>query len=113
MKNTKLVIACVSNEYTQSEICRNEFLFAKNTLRLPVILAIFGNGDAWRMTEVGMCGLTCPQINFQFENPNAFETVFTQIQIHLPKRPMSAKVANTDVLTKPEAEQKTTAAYQV
>lgn len=108
-----MVIACVSNEYTRSEICRNEFLFAKNTLRLPVILAIFGNGDEWRLTEVGMCGLACPQVNFQFENPNAFEMVFNLIHGHLPTRPSSAKKTAPDVVTKPGAEQKTTAAYQV
>lgn len=113
LKTTKLVIACVSDEYTQSEVCRNEFLFAKNTLRLPVILAIFGSGDKWRVTEVGMCSLTCPQINFQFENPTAFEDIYNLIQINLPKRPSTAK----EVLVKPETttdtEEKTTAAYQV
>ncbi|CAF1552784.1 unnamed protein product, partial [Didymodactylos carnosus] len=47
LKKTKVVIACVSDEYTDSDTCKNEFLFAKNTLRLPVILAVFGLGDKW------------------------------------------------------------------
>ncbi|CAF4152020.1 unnamed protein product [Rotaria sordida] len=51
LKNTKVVVACVSDEYVESEICRNEFFFAKNTLRLPVILAIMGTGKKWRQTE--------------------------------------------------------------
>ena len=107
------MVACVSNEYTKSEICRSEFLFAKNTLRLPVILAIFGSGDEWRMTEVGMCGLTCPQVNFQFENPSAFEDTFTCIESRLPKRPTSARKDVPDVVSKPGTSEKTTAAYQV
>ncbi|CAF2785557.1 unnamed protein product [Rotaria sp. Silwood2] len=112
LKNTKLVIACVSDEYTQSEVCRNEFLFAKNTLRLPVVLAIFGIGDKWRTTEVGMCSLACSQVNFQFENPTAFEDIYNQIQSNLPKRPTSAKETSLNVIAKPGAEEITTAAYQ-
>ena len=103
----------MSDEYTQSEVCRNEFLFAKNTLRLPMILAIFGNGDKWRVTEVGMCSLTCPQVNFQFENPTAFEDIHSLLQINLPKRAISAKEISTNVITTPSAEETTTAAYQV
>ena len=113
MKNTKVVVACVSDEYTQSEVCRNEFLFAKNTLRLPVILAVFGLGDKWRTTEVGMCSLNCLQMNFQFENPVAFEDIYKCIQKSLPKRAISARESSLKKITKPGAEEKTTAAYQV
>ncbi|CAF5140530.1 unnamed protein product, partial [Rotaria sp. Silwood1] len=112
LKNTKLVIACVSDEYTQSEVCRNEFLFAKNTLRLPVVLGIFGIGDKWRTTEVGMCSLTCPQVNFQFENPSAFEDIYNHIHSNLPKRLASAKDTSVNAITKPGTEETTTAAYQ-
>ncbi|CAF5191690.1 unnamed protein product, partial [Rotaria magnacalcarata] len=112
LKNTKVVIACVSDEYTLSEICRNEFLFAKNTLRLPVVLGIFGMGDKWRTTEVGMCSLTCPQVNFQFENPAAFEDIYETIQSNLPKRPSSAKEIALNAIKTTAAEEKTTAAYQ-
>jgi hypothetical protein len=113
LKNTRLVIACVSDEYTQSEVCRNEFLFAKNTLRLPVVLAIFGSGDKWRTTEVGMCSLACPQVNFQFENPIAFEDIYNHIQSNLPKRPRSARGASSNVNKTSDIEENTTAAYQV
>ncbi|UJR35583.1 hypothetical protein I4U23_028336 [Adineta vaga] len=112
LKNTKLVIACVSDEYTQSEVCRNEFLFAKNTLRLPVILAVFGNGDKWRTTEVGMCSLACPQVNFQFENPTAFEDIYLHIQNHLPKQNTSIKEISSNTHTTAESTEQTTAAYQ-
>ncbi|CAF3639029.1 unnamed protein product [Rotaria socialis] len=112
LKNTKVVIACVSDEYTLSEVCRNEFLFAKNTLRLPVVLGIFGMGDKWRTTEVGMCSLTCSQVNFQFENPSAFEDIYDIIQSNLPKRPTSAKGIALNAIKTTAAEEKTTAAYQ-
>ena len=106
-------MACVSDEYTQSDVCRNEFLFAKNTLRLPVILAIVGSGDQWRQTEVGMCSLACTQVNFQLENPAAFEDVYNNIKSKLPKQTTSTRERIADVATAPAAEKKTTAAYQV
>ncbi len=113
LKSTKLVIACVSDEYTQSEVCRNEFLFAKNTLRLPVILAVFGSGDKWRTTEVGMCSLNCAQVNFQFENPIAFEEIYGLIQSNLPKGVRSNREALSNANMTSETEEKTSAAYQV
>ena len=106
-------MACVSDEYTQSDVCRNEFLFAKNTLRLPVMLAIVGNGDQWRQTEVGMCSQGCPQVNFQLENPAGFEDVYTNIRNKLPKQSTLSREKIADTATVPAAEKKTTAAYQV
>ncbi len=76
-------------------------------------MAIFGSGDKWRTTEVGMCSLTCPQVNFQFENPTAFEDIYNYIQTNLPKRPSSAKEVSSNAVTGPGAEENTTAAYQV
>jgi len=77
-------------------------------------LAIFGSGDKWRVTEVGMCSLSCPQVNFQFENPTAFEDIYNFIQTHLPKRPSTAKEMASNLATAaPGTEETTTAAYQV
>ncbi len=76
-------------------------------------MAIFGGGDKWRVTEVGMCSLSCPQVNFQFENPTAFEDIYNLIQTHLPKRPSTAKEAASNLATTPGTEETTTAAYQV
>ncbi|CAF4576251.1 unnamed protein product, partial [Didymodactylos carnosus] len=111
-KNTKVFIACVSDEYTESDTCKNEFLFAKNTLRLPVILAVFGLGDKWRTTEVGMCSCKCDQINFQYENPTAFEDIYKFVDINLPKRQSSAvtKILTSTNKADIEAEENTTTA---
>ncbi len=76
-------------------------------------MAIFGNGDKWRVTEVGMCSLNCAQVNFQYENPTAFEDIYSLLQRSLPKRPSSAKEKSTNINTKSATEQSTTAAYQV
>jgi hypothetical protein len=78
-----------------------------------VILATFGSGDKWRTTEVGMCSLTCPQVNFQFENPSAFEDIFKHIEQKIPKRSSTEREIASNVTTTPGTEEKTTEAYQV
>ena len=47
-----MVIVCVSDEYAASHTCQIEFRYAANTLKLPIIVAAVGTGDAWRATEV-------------------------------------------------------------
>ena len=46
------MIVCVSDEYAASHTCQIEFRYAANTLKLPIIVAAVGTGDAWRATEV-------------------------------------------------------------
>jgi hypothetical protein len=113
LKHTKVVVACVSNEYAASEACLKEFLFAKNNLRLPILLAVFGTGDQWRQTEVGMCGLSCPQVNFQLENPMAFDETRSFVQSHLPKPSQLIRENNVANRMSNMGEQRTNAAYQV
>lgn len=60
-----------------------------------------------------MCSLTCPQINFQFENPIAFEDIYSLIQVNLPKRPTTAQDASSKAMIASDTEEETTAAYQV
>ena len=50
--SAKVVIVCVSDEYAASHTCQIEFRYAANTLKLPIIVAAVGTGDAWRATEV-------------------------------------------------------------
>lgn len=50
--NAKIMVACVSDEYAMSPNCQFEFRFAANTLKLPIVLAVMGTGNAWRAKEV-------------------------------------------------------------
>jgi len=77
-----------------------------------VILAICGAGEKWRVTEVGMCSLTCQQVNFQFENPTAFEDIYNLVRKQLSLRPKSVREPAANAMGT-SAEQTTTAAYQV
>lgn len=50
--SAKVVVVCVSDEYAASQTCRAEFRYAANVLKLPIVLAVVGTGNAWRGKEV-------------------------------------------------------------
>ncbi len=83
IRNAKLVVACVSNEYSKSENCLKEFRFASN-LKMPIVMCVFGSASVkceWRNTELGI--LSClmkKEINFQLENPSGLEDLVKEIK---------------------------------
>jgi len=83
IRNSKVIVACVSNEYAKSENCMKEFRFASN-LKMPIIICLFGSPDVacqWRSTELGIIScLISKEINFQLENPNAYQSLLNEIQ---------------------------------
>ena len=53
MKNSKVFIACICDDYVLNEECRMEFQYAKSTLRKPVVPVVIGNSTEWTMSVVG------------------------------------------------------------
>lgn len=53
MKNCKVFVACISDDYVENETCKMEFQFAKSTLRKPVVPLVFGDGMNWQLSVVG------------------------------------------------------------
>lgn len=51
IKQSKVVVACVSDEYALSSNCQLEFRFA-HKMRKPIVLAVVGTGYKWESTEV-------------------------------------------------------------
>eukprot|EP00049_Salpingoeca_infusionum_P024611 m.16378 g.16378 ORF g.16378 m.16378 type:complete len:801 (-) comp7072_c0_seq1:398-2800(-) len=55
MRNCKVVVACISNEYAADSSCRTQFQFAKKMLKKPVVPIIVGAGAwDWQATVVGL-----------------------------------------------------------
>jgi hypothetical protein len=83
IRSAKVMIACVSNEYAKSDNCMKEFRFASN-LKMPIVLCTFGSADCkceWRSSELGIIScLMKKEINFQLENPNAYQSLLSEIQ---------------------------------
>jgi hypothetical protein len=52
LRDAKLMIACVSDEYAESLNCQMEFRFAAKALELPIVIAVVGKSQRWRANEV-------------------------------------------------------------
>ncbi|XP_031566879.1 uncharacterized protein LOC116301857 [Actinia tenebrosa] len=52
--NAKVVIAFLSDEYANDEICRQEFQYAKKTAKKSVIPVVIGESFEWMMSVVGL-----------------------------------------------------------
>ena len=49
-----MIVACVSQEYADSQNCRMEFQFAYNSLKKPIVALLVGDREAeWRQTSIG------------------------------------------------------------
>ncbi|XP_067667740.1 uncharacterized protein [Haliotis asinina] len=78
--NARAVIVCVSDQYAESANCAMEFRYAANTLKLPVVLAVVGTGNAWRASEIGVLSLKYPIVSFQENNQNAFDKLLSIVK---------------------------------
>ena len=83
IRNCKCVIACISNEYAQSDNCMKEFRFASN-IKMPIVMCLFGSASVeaeWKNSELGIIScLNTREINFQLENPDAYKSVLNEIK---------------------------------
>ena len=53
LKSAKVVIPCISDDYSKSQNCRMEFQFALKSLQKPVIPLVVGKGDDWKLSVIG------------------------------------------------------------
>nr|XP_039270005.1 uncharacterized protein LOC120344759 [Styela clava] len=53
----KAAVACVSNEYANSDNCRMELQYAGSSLQKPLIILVVGEGSEWKETVVGKVSL--------------------------------------------------------
>ena len=55
LAKAKVIVACVSQEYADSQNCRMEFQFAARSLKKPIVALLVGDKEAeWRQTSIGM-----------------------------------------------------------
>ncbi len=79
----KLVIACFSDEYVTSQNCELEFRFARESLKVPIVKAIVGTGNEWRRNELCLLSGTYTEVNFQYENKDAFPMLLRVVKDQL------------------------------
>ena len=110
IRNAKLMIACISNEYSRSDSCMKEFRFASN-LKIPILMCTFGSANTkceWRNTELGIIScLMTKEINFQLENPTAFQDMLHEVKaLNIEPRNVSNTLLNEEILLKSEEKYK-------
>ena len=54
LMNVKVMVAFVSDEYVASENCQAEFMFARKSLRIPIVPVVVGTGFKWQRSKVGL-----------------------------------------------------------
>ena len=84
LRQAKVMVACVSDEYAKSRNCQLEFRFANVVLKIPIIIAVVGTGFRWEMTEVGMLSTGLPKVNLQYEVKDAHQRLVGAVKKHLP-----------------------------
>ncbi|RNA31785.1 putative serine threonine- kinase pats1 [Brachionus plicatilis] len=85
MNLAKVIVACVSDEYVESQNCKLEFRFAHISLKLPIIKAVVGLGNEWRKNEIAFLGSNYPEVNFQYELKESLSTLLKHVKIELSK----------------------------
>lgn len=80
MNKAKLVVACVSDEYANSNTCKLEFRFAHVSLKIPIVKAVVGTGNLWRRNEIAFLGGDYPEFNFQLENKKALDELLDLVK---------------------------------
>jgi len=71
LKQCKVVVVCVSDQYAQSVSCEDELTHAKTILNKPIIVIVVGDGMRWRETAIGL--LTVREVFIDFRYSNKFE----------------------------------------
>ncbi|XP_070196653.1 uncharacterized protein [Littorina saxatilis] len=86
MRQARVMVACVSDEYVKSDNCMMELRFGVLTLNLPLVICVVGTGRAWKQSEVGilMHRSKASKVYFQQENPTALDALLEHIKQRMP-----------------------------
>ncbi|KAK7485956.1 hypothetical protein BaRGS_00022822 [Batillaria attramentaria] len=77
MRQSRVLVACVSDEYVKSDNCMMELRFGVLNLNLPLVVCVVGTGREWKASEVGilMHRSKASKVYFQQENDSAHDTL--------------------------------------
>ncbi|XP_021344441.1 uncharacterized protein LOC110444385, partial [Mizuhopecten yessoensis] len=86
LSESRIMVACVSDEYALSENCCKEIRFAVQ-LKLPIVVAVVGTGNAWKQSEVGFHANSFPTVDFQQQTNVSHKQLLTLVKENmLPER---------------------------
>ena len=113
MNAASCIVACLSDEYAQSKNCLLEFRFAHCSLKVPIIKAIVGLGNEWKKHEISFLSGSYPEVNFQYENQDAYNQLLELVKAELEKvKDAKKKTSANDAATQKQEVDNQNAAFQ-
>jgi hypothetical protein len=95
IKQSKLVILCISDEFTKDERCLQLFELLKNILENSYLLVEFGHMGAHKLLEYTTFASVCTDIRVIMQDPNRYPVklaeMFEAIELHDTKIEKSLK----------------------
>ncbi|XP_021366171.1 uncharacterized protein LOC110458668 [Mizuhopecten yessoensis] len=89
LQNSRVLVACVSDEYVMSNACMMEIRFGVCTMNLPLIVVVVGTGQKWKQSEIGLLmrrsSTGVNKVYMQKENPEAWDTLLHYVKESIPK----------------------------
>ncbi|XP_060065175.1 uncharacterized protein LOC132545509 [Ylistrum balloti] len=89
LQNSRVMVACVSDEYVMSEACMMEIRFGVCTMNLPLIVVVVGTGQKWKQSEIGLLmrrsSAGVNKVYMQKENPEAWDTLLQFVKDSISK----------------------------
>ncbi|XP_033749950.1 uncharacterized protein LOC117334433 [Pecten maximus] len=82
LSESRIMVACVSDEYAASENCCKEIRFAVQ-LKVPIVVAVVGTGNTWKCSEVGFHANAFPTVDFQEPSDIAHSRLLSLIKEHM------------------------------
>ncbi|XP_069138297.1 uncharacterized protein [Argopecten irradians] len=82
LSESRIMVAFVSDEYALSENCCKEIRFAVQ-LKVPVIVAVVGTGNAWKVSEVGFHANAYPTVDFQEKSDVSHKKLLSLVKQHM------------------------------
>ena len=66
MRDADVFVALISDSYVADPQCMEVFLYARHTLRKPLLLVALGDGFEWRKSKLGL--LVANEVSRQLQN---------------------------------------------
>ncbi|KAK3588393.1 hypothetical protein CHS0354_028970 [Potamilus streckersoni] len=83
LRKSKVLLACISDEYAKSENSMMEFRFGVLNLKLPIVVVVVGKGNQWREMELAMLLMkkaNVYEVNLQNEDSNGLSNVYQSVR---------------------------------
>jgi len=115
LRHAQVVLACVSDEYSQSRACMQEFRFSTGILKIPMILCPVGRGNNWQTGEIAFLALNCPRVDCQVKRDSEQKRLLKLVRetLKLPPTPTGNNAGRLQNSSKSEEKKSAAEPFEV